>query len=118
LVIDLEPALGVRLAADLSRRGLANVVLVLPRWPHEDAVLPTREILGMLLFASRYLETTKPKPNVAFVLDAERQVRIPRRPAADPRVDNRYPLSVSDLPSLATLREGGIRRVVKVTRQR
>src|SRR5690242_17918704 len=37
MVVDLDPLLGVALAAAASRT--AHVVLVLPRWPHADAVL-------------------------------------------------------------------------------
>src|SRR5579864_5129486 len=40
VVVDLDPLVGVELAAEASQRRLAHVVLVLPRWPHANAVLP------------------------------------------------------------------------------
>jgi len=119
MVVDLEPCLGVRLAAEIYRRGLAHVVLVLPRWPHAEAVLPTNDLLATLLATSRGLAPAEgaTRNNVVFVLDGERQRRI-RRPANDVRVDNRYPLLAADLPPLRVLRTAGIQRVVKLTRSR
>ena len=116
LVLDLEPALGVLIAAEISRRQLAHVVLVLPRWPHEHAVLPVGDLLATLVASSRHLREPTLASNVVFVLDAERQQSI-RRPATDARVDNRYSLSVGDLPNLATLRQAGIQRILKVAHQ-
>jgi hypothetical protein len=40
---------------------------------------------------------------------------VPHRPRDDDRADNRYRLTVADLPNLAALRARAIRRVVKVT---
>ena len=118
MVMDLEPCLGVRLAAEIYRRGLAHVVLVLPRWPHAEAVLPTNDLLATLLVTSRGLaQAGVTRNNVVFVLDSERQRRIRRR-AEDVRVDNRYPLMAADLPPLRALRAAGIQRVVKVSRSR
>jgi hypothetical protein len=113
VVLDLEPVLGVRIAAALSRRQVAYVVLVLPRWPHADAVLPVHDLVAALVETSRHLREPNVISNVVFVLDAERQKSV-RRPAADGRVDNRYSLSVGDLPDLVTLRRAGIGRVVKL----
>jgi len=115
LVLDLSPVLGVNIAADLSARLLAHVVLVLPRWPHPEAVLPTRELMATLVESSRDVRSNVSTPSVVFVLDGERSCSI-RRPRADPRVDNRYDLSVGDLPNLRQLRDAGIQRVVKVSR--
>src|SRR5205809_2167745 len=52
VVLDLEPAWGVRLAAAASHRRLANVVLVLPRWPHANAVLPCNALIATLIGAA------------------------------------------------------------------
>jgi hypothetical protein len=114
LVLDLDPVVGVRLAADLSARRLADVVLVLPRWPHAEAVLPIDQLTGALVEESKRLEASAAAPHVVFVLDGDR-TRAIRRSAADPRVDNRYDLAAGDLPNLAELRTAGIQCVVKVS---
>jgi hypothetical protein len=117
MVLDLEPVLGVRIAAEVSRQRLAHVVLVLPRWPHADAVLATDRLASTLIATAAQLSAGDSRSNVVFVLDAEREASI-HRPPEDGRVDNRYALSVGDLPNLATLRAAGIQRLVKVTPQR
>ncbi len=114
LVIDLDPVLGVTLAANLSRSTVAHVVLVLPRWPHADAVLPCDRLVATLEATSRWLRRPTSAAHVAFVLDGDRRKTI-RRPRDDPRVDNRYDVSPSDLPNLQTLRTAGIRHVAKIT---
>lgn len=116
VVLDLEARLGLRLAVAVNRQSLAHVVVVLPRWPHADAILPIDELLGTLIEASREVRAVNAS-NVVFVLDGERQQSV-ARPAADSRVDNRYSLAAADLPNLATLRAAGIQRVVKVVRSR
>jgi hypothetical protein len=116
VVLDLEPSEGVRLAADANRLGLAHVVVVLPRWPHAEALLPTDELIATLVGTAQKVQPIS-STNVIFVLDAERE-RSLRRPASDQRVDNRYALPVGDLPGLAALRSAGIQRVVRVVRSR
>jgi hypothetical protein len=111
-LVDLDPLLGVHVAAALNRRHLAHAVLVLPRWPYRDAVLPVDNLLHALITQSRRLTPTA-LPHVVFVLDADRQRSI-RRSSRDGRADNRYRLSASDLPPLAALRRAGIQRLVKV----
>jgi hypothetical protein len=113
-VLDLQPSLGVQVAAELNRRGLAHAVLVLPRWPHAQAVLPADELIGSLLHASSRLLGAPASSNVVFVVDAERSRPIDRRAASDPRIDNRYQLGSGDLPDLGTLHRGGIHRVLKL----
>jgi len=114
LVLDLEPVVGVHIAADLSARRLADVVLVLPRWPHAEAILPTGELVGALVAAARRLRSrAATPPHVVFVLDGVRAGTVRRR-MGDPRVDNRYDLAVGDLPTLQQLRDRGIGRIVKV----
>jgi len=115
LVIDLEPTLGVAMAARASEQGLAHVVLLLPRWPHADAALPTNALVTALRHGARTLTDT-PKKNVVFVLDGERRLTLPHRPTGDHRVDNRYDITAGDLPTLAELRQAGMRRVVKIIR--
>jgi hypothetical protein len=114
--MDLDPARGVALAAEASRQRLAHVVLVLPRWPHDDAVLPCDALVATLQSASNRLATDVRSDNVVFVLDGDRQNPISPRPKHDSRVDNRYDLAPADLPNLAALRAAGIRRVLKLTR--
>ncbi len=63
---------------------------------------------------SRRLVRGEALPNVAFVLDAERNRSVPNRPVTDRRADNRYRLGQADLPDLAALRARGIRRVLKL----
>jgi hypothetical protein len=117
LVLDVAPVWGVQVAAAISRRGLANVVLVLPRWPHRQAILPCDGLVAALLAGSRTLGTGYAGANVVFVLDGERAHSV-RRPLADARVDNRYELSPFDLPNLRALRAAGVQRVVRVTAPR
>ncbi|MBV9322711.1 MAG: hypothetical protein JO352_02860 [Chloroflexi bacterium] len=114
IVADLDPLVGIHLAATLSRDHLAHVVLVLPRWPHAEAVLPTAALTAALIDSSRHLRTPgHAAQHVVFVLDGERS-RSVRRAEHDPRVDNRYDLAVGDLPNLQQLRAAGIQRIVKL----
>jgi hypothetical protein len=115
VVLDLEPLLGVHIAARLNQLALAHAVLVLPRWPYRHGVLPVDGLLNGLVNAARTLKIPGHLPNVAFVLDAERNRPMPNRPRNDARADNRYCLSVPDLPDLARLRARGVRRLLKVS---
>lgn len=115
VVLDLEPLLGVHVAARLNQLALAHAVLVLPRWPYRRGILPVDGLLHGLVSAARTLKTSGHRPNVALVLDAERNRPVPSRPRNDARADNRYRLSVSDLPDLASLRARGIRRLLKMS---
>jgi hypothetical protein len=117
VILDLDPVLGVHTATELSRQRLAHVVLVLPRWPHADAVLRTDQLAATLLVAAARLSLAAVHSNVVFVLDGERETSI-RRLATDQRADNRYAMSVGDLPNLATLRAAGIQRLLRVTAAR
>jgi len=116
VVLDLEPVVGVEVAARLNRDRIAHPVLVLPRWPYAEAILPFERLLDSLTAGARLLTTPGERlANVVFVLDAERNTPVPRRTAMDRRADNRFRLSTGDLPTLRDLRSGGIGRVVKVT---
>jgi hypothetical protein len=114
MVIDLEPVLGVHVAARLNELRLANAVLLLPRWPYQQAILPVDGLLHGLVSLSTKL-VNEDLPNVAFVLDAERSQPVPHRARDDRRADNRYRLTVADLPNLAALRARGIRTIVKIS---
>jgi hypothetical protein len=115
VVLDLDPVLGARVAARLNAAGLANAVLVLPRWPYEQAVLPTEDLVRVLIAEARRLSDQPALPNVVLVLDAERSRSIAARPQRDRRADNRYRLAPPDLPDLAALRARGIRQILKVS---
>ncbi len=114
LILDLEPVLAVHIAARLNQLRLANAVLLLPRWPYRQAILPVDGLLHGLVSQAALL-THGEMQHVAFVLDAERTRAIPHRAGQDERADNRYRLTVGDLPNLTALRARGIRRVVKLS---
>jgi hypothetical protein len=122
LVLDLPPVLGVQVAARLYQRGLAHPLLMLPRWPLPDSVLPSHHLLATLLAEARRLARAQPPtasgtgrlPHLAVVLDGERDRELPSRSAADPRADNRTRLAPELLPNLAALRQAGIERIVRV----
>jgi len=115
LLLDLDPLLGVHVAATLNKQRAANAVLVLPRWPYADAILPVDDLVAALIDGAQHLSAIEDLPNVVFVIDAQRGQRITPRPESDTRIDNRYRLSSADLPDLAALRRAGIRHIVKVT---
>jgi hypothetical protein len=115
-LLDLEPVLGLHVAAQLNQWHLANAVLILPRWPYRQAILPVDGLLHALVTLAARLSTEARLPNVVFVCDASRSRPVPNRPMTDARADNRYRLLVSDLPNLATLRAHGIRRIDKISR--
>jgi len=115
-LLDLEPELGVELAAGLAH--LAHPVLVLPRWPYAEAVLPVDRLLATLVDASRRLPRHPQRhDNVVFVLDNQRAQPVPARSSTDPRADNRYHLATFDLPDLRTLRQRGIRHIQHISRR-
>jgi hypothetical protein len=110
LLLDLEPSLAVQAAAQLAEH--AHPVLVLPRWPYAEAVLPCDELLIALRNASHVLPQGENRlANVLFVLDGKRGQAVPTRATRDLKADNRHVLSSFDLPNLATLRARGIRRI-------
>jgi hypothetical protein len=116
VVLDLEPHVGVQLAARINRERIAYPVLILPRWPYAEAILPFDRLLDSLTAGARLLTGPAERlANVVFVLDAQRNTPLRGRPTRDRRADNRFRLSNGDLPSLGDLRAGGIRHVVRVT---
>ena len=116
VIADLDPLLGVNVAAHLNQLQLANAVLVLPRWPYDEAILPITEMVAVLIQTSQTLKATAAS-NVVFVLDAERKRSIRNRPESDPRADNRYDLTLADLPNMKTLRAAGVQRIIKLSHQ-
>jgi hypothetical protein len=116
VVLDLEPILGVRIAALLNQWRLANGVLLLPRWPYRHAILPVDGLVQALVEEARRLSPAQRLPNVAFVLDAERTRQVGSRAMRAQQTDNRYRLAAADLPNLAALRANDIRAVRKVSR--
>lgn len=115
VLLDLDPVLGLHVAAQLNQERLAHAVLVLPRWPYRQAILPVDGLLHALVTQAPHLSAAVQLPNVVFVRDAARARPIPDRPVSDPRADNRYRLLRSDLPNLATLRAHGIRRIERIS---
>jgi hypothetical protein len=111
-VLDLEPTLGVQTAARLSR--WAHPVLVLPRWPYAEAILPTAELLTTVMREAHHLHTAERLPNAVFVVDGQRSTSVPERSQNDPRADNRHVLTPFELPNLATLRARGIERIHRI----
>jgi len=92
---------------------LANAVLLLPRWPYAEAILPVDSLLDSLVGLSQRL-VAEDLPNVVFVLDAERTraVRIASQDDTSGTIAIR--LTVADLPNLAGLRARH-RRIVKIS---
>ncbi len=108
-VLDLDPVLGVAIAARVA--DVAHPVLVLPRWPYAEAILPTESLLAILLAESRTLPRVDRLASVLFVLDADRSRPVPRRKLSDSRADNRVAPASFELPDLKTLRARDIRRI-------
>lgn len=118
LVVDLEPVLGVQIAARINEMELAHAVLVLPRWPYDEAVLETHQLVNVLIEESDRLRPAEnPSSSVVFVLDAQRSCGLSKRPLKDRRADNRYALTAADLPNLTRLRERGVHNVIKLARR-
>lgn len=112
VVLDTAPALGVRAAAALARLGACHPLLLLPRWPYANAVLPAAPLLAALVDEARALPRQLVAPSALLVLDGERQVPLPGRPPDDPRADNRFDLWPEDLPDAPALLGLGVSRVV------
>ena len=108
-LLELDPLLGVAIAALLA--DAAHPVLLLPRWPYAEALLPCVPLIATLLAEAQALPAATPLPNVVFVIDPDRTRPVPHRMARDRRADNRYSLSLQDLPDFKTLRSRGIRRI-------
>src|SRR4029450_12588142 len=67
-VLDLEPELGIQVAARLA--SLAHPVLLLPRWPYAHAVLPVDRLLATIVAEAQHLPREPERhANVVFVVD-------------------------------------------------
>jgi hypothetical protein len=115
VAVNLDPALGVNVAAQLNEWQLANAVLVLPRWPYRQALLPVDELVDALVGQADKLSRDTDMDNVVFVLDNQRTRSVAGRRKSDVRADNRYQLTVADLPGLTALRTRRIRRIVMLS---
>ncbi|HEV7664776.1 MAG TPA: hypothetical protein VGQ62_14670 [Chloroflexota bacterium] len=114
VLADLAPSLGVSLAAQLYGRGLAHPLLVLPRWPYADAVLPLGELLYTLVELAPRAGASLHASHVCLVIDAERERAVPNRSKRAASADNRYRLVPYDLPDLAALRARDVQRIVRL----
>jgi hypothetical protein len=115
VLLDMEPTVGIHVAARLNQMRLANVVLVLPRWPYIQGVLPVDGLLQALISQSARLVAEDRLPNVVFVVDAQRSIHLQRKSKTEARADNRYRLNASDLPNLAVLRARNVHRILKIS---
>lgn len=113
VVLDLPGPQAVAAATALARR--LEPVWLFDNWPHPQGVVRSHEVLGALLYYEPLLRRSaderaaleRPAPPL-FVLDANRLA--PYKDDAN-QFDNRY---VARLPSAATLREAGYRRLLYV----
>jgi hypothetical protein len=110
LMCDLPGPLAVAFAAALAPRFCP--VFTFDNWPHPLGVVPSHLTLGACLYYLPLLREgaqVRPQPAPAlFVLDANRLNRYRDQPD---QFDNRY---VAPLPSAASLRELGVKRVLYV----
>ena len=113
VVLDLAPEVGLRVAADLARRGLARPLVLIGRWPYSQAILPAQPVVQTAVAEARGIAAAA-GPHLVVVLDAERSRPLPHRPARDRRADNRYVLVAEDFPEPAALVQAGIQRVLDV----
>jgi hypothetical protein len=115
VLLDIQPTVGIRVAARLNQLRVANVVLVLPRWPYAQGVLRVDGVLDALITQAGRLSTDEKMANVVFVVDAERTKDLRGRAKNDHRADNRYRLTTPDLPNLAALRARNLHRILKIS---
>jgi hypothetical protein len=117
-IVDMRGAASVAFGVAVSRHAAETVSLIptFNNWPAENELVPAEETLAALA-------TMSPRPppppgedaatHPIFLLDAWRLAYRDEEPGDD-TYDNRYILSPSDLPDVATLLAHGIRRVVYV----
>jgi hypothetical protein len=110
VVLDLPGPLTVAYGGALARLGMQPVPLF-NNWPHPLGVVQAEHTLGALLYYVPWaVEGPKTGPPV-FLLDRERLgSRLPK----PNDFDNRYFHNEADLPSAATLKRHGIRRLLYV----
>jgi len=118
-IVDLRGPASVAFGAELASSLSADRVSLVPtfnNWPASHEIIPAEETLAALVTMSPGMpdeggEASHP----VFLLDAWRMAHRFDLPP-DETYDNRYALSVSDLPDVEVLRARGIRRVVYVVR--
>ena len=110
VILDFPPEVGVPIAAELARAGHARPLLVIGRWPYAEAVLPARPLVDLTIAETRGLRDLD-APHLVIVLDGDRAKDLPRRPASDARVDNRYEVVREDFPDASTLLAAGFHQV-------
>ncbi len=120
-LVDLRGAASIAFGAALASRpsgGAVSLVTTFNNWPAPDEIVPAEETLAALVTTSpgAFADGSAGSSPV-FLLDAWRMAYRFEEPSDD-AYDNRYALSVADLPDVATLRESGIQRVVYVVRSR
>jgi len=117
-LVDCRGAASVAFGVALSRsaREPVSVVPTFNNWPAEDELIPAEETLAALATMSPRLpgaDAGAAGARPVFLLDAWRLAYRFDQPDDD-TYDNRYILSSTDLPDVATLHARGIRRVVYV----
>ncbi len=120
-IVDLRGAASVAFGAALASPrsgGAVSLVTTFNNWPAPDEVVPAEETLAALVTLSPgALDDGSAGSCPVFLLDAWRMAHRFEE-LSDEAYDNRYALSVADLPDVARLRENGITRVVYVVRSR
>jgi hypothetical protein len=115
-VVDMRGAASIAFGVALSRAARQPVSLVptFINWPGEDELIPAEETLAALAtMTPRLPDESAALSTPVFLLDSWRLAYRFDEPADD-SYDNRYILTPSDLPDIATLRARGIQRVVYV----
>jgi hypothetical protein len=116
LVVDLRGAASVAFGVGLSAAARQPVSLgpTFNNWPAQDELVPAEETLAALATLSPRVADGDGGPTTpVFLLDSWRLAYRYDDPG-DETYDNRYVLSSSDLPDIATLRARGIQRVAYV----
>lgn len=117
-VVDMRGAASVAFGTEISsspRAGAVSLVPTFNNWPAEGEFVPAEETLAALATMSPRLaeDAGDVAAQPIFLLDAWRMAHRLESPSDD-TYDNRYLLSATDLPDVATLRARGISRVVYV----
>jgi hypothetical protein len=116
-IVDMRGAASVSFGVALSQDARGRSVSLVPtfnNWPAENELIPAEETLAALAGSwPKQSEDGAVAALPVFLLDAWRLAYRYDEPD-DETYDNRYALSPSDLPDVATLRVHGIHRVVYV----
>lgn len=111
IVVDLPGPEAVAYAAALA--DVADVVLTFDNWPHPNAVVPSHETLGALVYYADEVKEKKAKRKengpTLFVMDSN---RLADYSDASDRFDNRYAVI---LPEPTVIKANGIKTVIYAT---